>query len=79
MMKLTHAQKRLLLDTYNNKTRNGFPIAVANTFEPALTLAEIGYVTMTSSGAATTFLELTEEGEKAAVSVSLCANPRVKR
>lgn len=68
MMKLTPAQKRLLLDTYTDKELHDCQTTVSPTYKPALALVEKNLATMQQHGGST-YLKLTDEGNTLAFSM----------
>lgn len=68
MMKLTPAQKRLLLDIYKDKELHDCSTTVSPTYKSALALVENKLATMQQRGGST-HIKLTEEGNTLAFSM----------
>lgn len=69
MMKLTPAQKRLLLDTYTDKELHGCQTKVSSTYKPAVFLVEHGLASWGEGKGIYKPLVLTEEGNTLAFSM----------
>ena len=74
MMKLTPAQKQLLINVYIDKELHDYQTTVSPTYKPALTLVEMKLATMRKRGASTR-LKLTEEGNELAKSLTSRTEP----